>query len=207
MGTLTPLPVVIIVCDDSVTAPAYFDALKREVKSVVTLHITPASCGRSSPGAVVNRAIAEREQLLRGLRGKERERDSVWVVLDLEHEPHRRNQAKQEKQRAEAKGVEVALSDPCYEVWTLLHLEDTGQRFATCAKVTERVKILWKKTFAQPLDRKTRADYTKIIGMRQGAATRARRRHKNRDPSWTEVYKIIDAIPVHLQQTGPATST
>jgi len=197
VGTRLPLPVVVIVCDDSATAPAYLEHLKREVRQFVTLRIYPASCGEGSPARVVDRAIRHHDDLSLDQQPDETSRDCVWALIDLEHEDHRRRQAKHEKQRAEEKGVRVALSDPCYEVWTLLHLEDAGSAFANCAQVIERVRYLWRRQFGEPVDRKARIDYGRIISMRHEAAARARKHHRADDPSWTEVYQILENIEEH----------
>lgn len=195
VGIRIPLPVVIIVCDDRTTAPAYFNELKRKVKQHVTVTIIPASRQGASPGEVVERAIAEYKNLAAG--GSKG--DAAWAVFDMEREAHCRTQAQEARERAEARKVNVALSDPCYEVWTLLHLEDTGQAFNDCTQVIDRVRQLWKARFSQPFDRKAQADYSKIIGFRQEAAARAKRHWEAEDPSRTEVYKIIETIELHVQ--------
>ena len=72
----------------------------------------------------------------------------MWVLIDLEGDAARQRQAQDAKRRAEQKSVKVALSVPCYEVWTLLHLEDTGAPVrTTAADVLAQVKRLWKNAF------------------------------------------------------------
>ena len=127
----SPLPGVVVVCDDSRTAPAYFDELKREVKQHTTLKIGPARCQGAAPDAVVEQAIIEREKL----REDGDDRDSVWALIDMEQEPFARKRATDAKELGEQRGITVALSDPCYEVWTLLHLENTGRQFSDCGQV------------------------------------------------------------------------
>lgn len=140
---------------------------------------------------VVKRAIDEQEELNRD--GQE-PRDAVWAVLDLEREKPRRQQAADAKKRAESNGVKAALSDPCYEVWTLLHLEDTGANFEDCRKVNDRVKQVWEKEFGQSSGSKAQVDFSRIIAQRREAAARAKQHRQNNDPSWTEVYRIIEDI-------------
>lgn len=90
--------------------------------------------------------------------------------------------------------MSVALSDPCYEVWTLLHLQDTGEMFVDCGAVLARIRQRWKTRFGQEFGKKAQADYSKILADRATAAERARRHHQNGDQSWTEVYLLIDEI-------------
>lgn len=194
-------PILVIVCDDTATAPAYFGELQRLYKQYVTLRIVPASCQGASPQAVTDQAI-EKHKKLKKPGGDKDSRDVVWAVLDLEGEAHRRNQAQAEKERAEGRDIRVALSDPCYEIWTLLHLEDTGASFDDCGKVISRVKRLWKKQFGQTFGSKAQVDYSKIISLRHKAAARAKQHRENEDQSWTEVYMIIENIESIVQAAG-----
>lgn len=184
------LPVVVVVCDDSRTAPAYFGQLQREVKQKIKLKISRAGCQGGSPTTVVERAIAEHEKLS----DDEGDRDAVWALIDMEREPMCRTRAMDAKRQGEQHGIKVALSDPCYEVWTLLHLEDTGQLYNDCGQVLDRVKQLWQQQFGQQFDQKAQADYSKIILLRHEAAARAKRHHEAGDPSHTEIYKLIEHI-------------
>ncbi len=186
----SPLPVVVVVCDDSRTAPAYFRELKREVKQHIALNISPAGCQGGSPATVVERAIAEHEKL----RDDDDDRDTVWALIDTEREPICRTRAEDAKKNGEKCGIKVALSDPCYEVWTLLHLEDTGRHFDDCGQVLDRVKHLWQERFGQQFGPKAQADYSKIIHLRHEAAARAKRHCEAGDQSHTEIYKIIERI-------------
>ncbi len=197
--TRAPRPVKVIVCDDSRTAPAYFNELKREVRQHVTLKIVSAKC-TAEASRIVQRAIEERSKL-----NEDNEAgDSVWALLDLECEPHVRRHAETEKRRAEQSNVAVALSDPCFEVWTLLHLEDTGTLFTDCGAVIRRIESAWESRFAQDFPRKAQADYSKIIGLRHEAARRAKQHWEAGDPSRTQVYRIIEQIELHLPPSQAA---
>ena len=71
------------------------------------------------------------------------------------------------------------------------------------ADVLARVQHLWEKEFGQEFGRKkAQADYSKIIGRRHEAATRAEAHWNQNDPSRTEVFRIIEAIDAYLPQ-GP----
>lgn len=194
--TRTPLPVVVIVCDDKATAPAYFGLLKREVRQYVTVRVVPAPCEGASPDAVVAQAIREKATLADS--PDDEARDAVWVLLDLEGDANRRQQTEAARKKAAQGGVKVALSIPCYEVWTLLHLEDIGQLFNSCGEVVSRVKRLWQQRFGEELGSKARADYSKIIPLRHEAARRAESHWNNNAPSRTEVFRVIQQIDACL---------
>lgn len=192
--TRTALPVIAVVCDDERTAVAYFNKIKQQVKTKVTVRVIRKSNSWASADEVVDQAIRVREELQRDEDEGEEQRDSVWVLLDLEATDATADAATTAKVRAEKSNINVALSKPCYEMWTLLHLEDTGEYFADCSAVIERLRQLWRRTFDQEFRKKAQADYSKIISLRSDAAERAKRHRRNDDRSWTDVYLVIEKI-------------
>lgn len=188
------LPVIVVVCDDARTAVSYFLALKREVRHVLTLTVEGNPCDRASPAEVLKAAKARLAALRRPKCKDGADQSSVWALIDLESDPARRSAASAAKTAGKRAGVSVALSDPCYEVWTLLHLEDTGSTFGDCKAVLDRVKQKWKAKFGQDLGNKAQADYSKIVGSRVAAAARAKKHHTRNDPAWTEVYLLVEEI-------------
>lgn len=195
-GTRPTLPIVVVVCDDARTAPGYFGELKREVKQHVTVRVLPATCADATPDRVVEEAIRRKEELRADRDAADK--DAVWVLLDIEGDARQRQQAEDAASKAEKLDVSVARSVPCFEVWTLLHFEDTGTRFDTCRDALARVKRLWKREFGQHLGHKAQADYSKIIGRRAEAAERAERHWNQGDPSRTAVYQVVRNIDQYL---------
>jgi len=184
------LPVVVVVCDDAKTAVAYFSVLKRLVKTNVTLKVKRNPSDQAGPMDVIDAAKAE----LTSLDDSEGDRSSVWGLVDMEQDHDRREEAKAAKDSGSASGIKVALSDPCYELWTLLHLVDTGGMFNGCHAVLVELEREWRRQFGQPFGPKAQADYSRIIDRRNVAAERARAHHENKDPSWTEIYLLIEEI-------------
>ena len=200
--TRNALPVIAIVCDDERTAVAYFNEIKREVRMKLTLKVVSKPKSWASANEVVDEAIRVRAELQRDEDEGEEQRDSVWALLDLEDTDVTAGAATTAKVRAEEADVNVALSKPCYELWSLLHLEDTGESFADCRAVIERLKQQWRRTFDQEFRKKAQADYSKILSLRSEAAKRAKRHRTNNDPSWTDVYLVIEKIDTIFQYPG-----
>jgi hypothetical protein len=46
--------------------------------------------------------------------------DSVWCVFDIDDHPY----VPESKQQAHAHSISVAVSNPCFELWFLLHFQD-----------------------------------------------------------------------------------
>lgn len=193
-GFRDPQPVVVIVCDDEVTAPRYFNELQKLYKGRVYIKIVRKPYSYAGPSAVVGCAVQEYQRIQNS--NDDYDRQAAWAIIDLEHTDKQRREARAAKTKGEKVGIGVALSDPCFEVWTLLHLRDTGESFERCRAVLERVEKEWKNKFAKDFGRKGQADYSKILPLRSDAAKRAKQHYEKtpRDPSWTEIYKVIEDI-------------
>jgi hypothetical protein len=177
------LPVIIVVCDDTKTAVSYFELLKHEVKDRCTVRVY----GAPHCGADANEVMAF--ALSKAPEARE-PNDQIFVLIDLDTNPD-----ENEIRRAgNAAGVKPALSKPCYEVWTLAHLEDTGESFLDCDAVVKRIATKWRELFDQEFGRKAQADYSKLMAMRGDAIQRCKRRNKSTSPSWTEVWLVVEAI-------------
>ncbi len=185
------LPVVAIVCDDTKTAAEYFKKWASKVSTKVTVHVYRAPRAGADADAVVERAREVLEELQRDSSATD-DQQSVWALIDMECEPDRQRRAVAAKNQGEKNGIGVALSKPCFEVWTLLHLEDTGRSFDDCKAVTDAIKPLWQKEFGQPFESKAQVDYAKLLPRMDEAASRARKHRA--DPSWTEVYRVIEDV-------------
>lgn len=187
-----PLPSVVLVCDDEQNAPAYFRMFKKQVQQEVA--ITIRSAARSAEHAV--KCAVREKKLLDEDDGSDQSRDAVWVVIDMEGDSVRRQQATKATREAIAKNIRVALSDPCFEVWTLLHLEDTGQAFNDCKAVVDHLRQAWRKHFGVIFDKKSDIDYSKLARPPyiDSAVERAKAHWNAEDPSRTSVFEIIEYI-------------
>jgi RloB-like protein len=187
--TRAPRPIVVVVCDDTETARSYFLKLKYDVKTSVTVHVEAAPCEGATAAQVVQHTAELK--VLHGLESDE----SAWALIDMEAEPERQAQARRAKDNAKAKGVSVALSMPCFEIWTLAHLADTGKSFANCAQVVDQLKSEWPKKFGQPFPaKKAQAEYFRLMPLLEIAIERSKRHHLADDQSWSEVYLVVESI-------------
>jgi len=133
--------VFVVATDDTYAPEQYFENLPLPRVKVVVLP-TPKDSGLSSPGHVVDRLkvafqnVAQKRQIQAG--------DEFWVFLDTDH--HIRDAHLQATLdallTARQAGFEVAISNPCFELWLLLHHEDVapGTTFAKCAEVEQKLR-------------------------------------------------------------------
>ena len=110
-----PLRSFTIFCEGENTEPAYFRALERKYKrqALIDLVIEPVGV----PMTIAKRASARVKK--RG-RNSFDEKDQVWAVFDRDEHPNHEAAVRM----CEQNRVGVARSNPCFEVWLILHLGD-----------------------------------------------------------------------------------
>jgi hypothetical protein len=119
--TLDPRPRILVVCEGEKTEPTYFDGIAHE-EEVRLVRVEIVQSG-GVPKSVVERAVSMRSTAQREAK---RQRDAnlaydeVWCVFDVDEHPH----LPEALDRAQANAIHVALSNPCFELWLLLHFED-----------------------------------------------------------------------------------
>lgn len=113
----------IIFCEGRNTEPEYFRSLRRICQNAL-IDIEPIG-GVGTPATIAARAIDDARE--RGLARNSRKRlnsfeasDEVWAVFDRDQHPY----FIESIQQCEAHGVHVARSNPCFELWIILHLNN-----------------------------------------------------------------------------------
>jgi hypothetical protein len=107
------------VCEGKVTEPAYFRGIRRAERGIIELEIVQGGV----PKKVVERAVemkmaAERNARLR--QDVNLQYDHVWCVFDVDE--HRL--IAEASQQARENSIDLAVSNPCFELWLLLHFRD-----------------------------------------------------------------------------------
>jgi hypothetical protein len=118
---IEPRPHILVCCEGKVTEPSYFNGLKREGHNNL-LHVEIKPGGRV-PKTLVDYAVdlkSEAEKNARGQQDDNLKYDEVWCVFDVDAHPHLLDA----KQKALANGINTAISNPCFELWLLLHFQD-----------------------------------------------------------------------------------
>jgi hypothetical protein len=124
-ATVSPKVEIVIACEGKVTEKYYLENCKQEYASgMVKLRWLPIT---GVPMTVVNAAIQEREQLIEKARKTKDSFDvfRVWAIFDRDEHP----EVPEALQLARSAGIDVAFSDPCFELWPLLHLNDYGAQY------------------------------------------------------------------------------
>jgi hypothetical protein len=120
-----PKPRFLIVCEGTVTEPCYFRDVRHVERSLIELQIEP----RATPKAIVERAAELKKQADHDAERRTDDNlryEEVWCVFDIDD--HRL--IPEAKDQARANGIELAISNPCFELWALLHFQDQSAHIA-----------------------------------------------------------------------------
>ncbi len=131
VATRSPRRTVLVFCEGARTEVDYLKALKsepavREVASV-DIQIDEDTHGYA-PLTLVTAAAEARERA----NGEDGEIDEVWCIFDVE-QPQNHPNLKKAVALARDRSVQVAVSNPCFELWLALHFQDQTAPIASKA--------------------------------------------------------------------------
>lgn len=110
---------ILIVCEGIVTERHYFNDLRIQTKSLVELKIESGG----TPKTLVERAVnfqKTAEKAAKRSKDENLKYDLTWCVFDVDEHPFLADA----RQQARDNGIKVAISNPCFELWALLHFQD-----------------------------------------------------------------------------------
>ena len=121
-----PLRRVIIACEGTKTEPDYFDAIRSHYR-LTSAQIVIAEHSGTDPRSIVEAAVKKRRELT--LDKSWRSGDFAWAVFDGdEHIENNRQNWLEALDMARRKSIGVAVSNPSFELWYLLHYQDQDAR-------------------------------------------------------------------------------
>ena len=140
VGNRREYPIVLIVCEGQATEPTYFNAITDHLRLAA---ITIRGAKGSAPLTVVQDAVESKEK-----RDKQANHgastaayDQVWCVFDVDQHP----KLKDAIALAARHQIKIAMSNPCFEYWLLLHFE----RFATTRQSRNQMRRQLGKHISQ----------------------------------------------------------
>lgn len=167
--------IILIVCEGVETEYRYFEAMRKR-EGLLSVSIEVARSGRQSE-RLVQQAIKLRRQ-----RAQEPDAlpyEEVWCVFDREavNEPADFPAA---IIRAEREQLALAISNPCFEYWYLLHYRETDRPFRDADEVCEALR----SNDCLPGYQKNQVVFERLHERREQALERAERlyeRHPDRE--------------------------
>jgi len=124
--TVSPLTVFHVFSEGAKTEPSYLKALFAKFPKIPVELDLMAPAG--VPETVATKAIAAREAVLKQNDDLPNDafdkREQYWVVFDCDSDLERFNAA---TRRCQASSIKLACSDPCFELWLILHFCSYGK--------------------------------------------------------------------------------
>jgi hypothetical protein len=125
---------IVIASEDTYAVRQYFDFFR---STRIQFKVLETDEGRSAPQHVLARVDEYMREYEVG------EGDEFWLVLDCDHwvdSGHIKN-LRRVLRESRQKGIRVALSHPCFELWLLLHFaEFPAEKQLTRAQVERRIR-------------------------------------------------------------------
>jgi sugar phosphate isomerase/epimerase len=158
---------VVVFCEGEASEPDYINALKRlpDVRGNTSINIEIAT-ERGVPLTLVRCAVE---------RARDDEVDECWCVFDVEWPRHHPN-LDEALRLAREHGIGLAISNPCFELWLILHFDDQTA-FLNTADAERKSRKLDGRTGK-------RIDADSYMSLRTTAARRAvqlARRHERNE--------------------------
>jgi hypothetical protein len=139
VATRVPRKTIMVFAEGERTEPIYLRALKLmpAVRDVAAVDLRfKASQSKSDPVALVSAAVRERSKAI----GEEAEVDEIWCLFDVEW-PRNHPSLGEAVALAADSGIRVAISNPCFELWLILHFQDHGAWLDSAAACRLRSRI------------------------------------------------------------------
>lgn len=123
-SAIDPKKVVVISCEGCNTEPEYFESVKRKLseslKNLVEVELVEKPDNSSDPANVLKNLENHIESKFDFREGS----DILWLVIDRESVDSRKKAIEAILPICTAKGYSIALSNPTFEFWLLLHVAD-----------------------------------------------------------------------------------
>lgn len=189
---LTPRPRILVVCEGEKTEPGYLESLRITEKiRLVQIDIVEAA---GVPKTIVELAVKKKREAEKRAR-RERDRslsyDEVWCIFDRDEHPN----VPEALQQARDNGIHVALSNPCFELWVLLHFQEQTawiHRHAAQGRCSGHIPGYDKKVTYEEL----RGQYPDAVRRAKALDAQQERNHQPGENPTTWVYKLTERLLV-----------
>jgi hypothetical protein len=117
-----PRKTLLVFCEGRRTEPEYLEALKRQpfVRDVAAVDLRVETT-HGVPLTLVSMAVDARIKA----KNEDAEMDEFWCVFDIEWPTNHPN-LKDAISQAQQHDIQLAISNPCFELWLVLHFRDHG---------------------------------------------------------------------------------
>lgn len=113
---LEPFHGVYIYCEGSITEPEYIRAYYNDFCMKKKVVLFPVKVGEGVPKTLVEKCVQKFNELKKSAKRDSYEKNtSIWAVFDIDEH----NDIEEAIRIAKRIGIEVAISNPCFEVYVI----------------------------------------------------------------------------------------
>jgi hypothetical protein len=114
---------IVVACEGSKTEPGYFESIGRELRLRTLRIILLRHQGKTDPRSIIERAIEKRQEMKQDRAWTQG--DTAWAVFDGdEHIEQSPENWKSAIALAKKQKIQLAITNPCFELWYLIHFRD-----------------------------------------------------------------------------------
>ena len=181
--------VIRVLTEGRVTEPSYLIAWARRHRHSISLSLPESGM---APETLVDHARQHVRRRRRSRRG-DQDFDEIWCVFDIDLHPN----VPTAIHNARQSGIEVAVSNPCIELWLVLHVEDQTA-YINRRNVQRRANEL-QLTFGKGIpDNAWSTLFDEFATARQRAKALDQRHAGNGSPPRsnpsTDIWRLVDRI-------------
>lgn len=170
--TMAPKPRSLIVCEGRCTEPNYFEGFRKENRNII---IKVCESPGKTPSQIVRHAMSMADEMDIGkVPG-----DSAWCVFDVDEcsDKDMRRAVQMAGER-----LNLAISNPCFELWFILHYTYMDRRMDTCREALAELRLF------MPGYDKSAEHFHRLRPMTATAISNAQRLERGRAGRGYEVY-------------------
>ena len=180
-------PRFLIVCEGKVTEVEYLEAVLKQSGNHVVLDFQHRY---SDPRSIVRLAAKLKKESSRAAKRDLNQRyEQIWCVFDRDEHPF----VGEALDQARGNQIEVAFSDPSFELWLLLHFQQQ-----TAPLDRESAARLCRNFMPGYAKRPDSSSLMQRLGMAQNHAealyARQIAHHRKRQNPWTEMHLLVRAL-------------
>lgn len=114
---------ILIACEGSKTEPIYFESIRNVLRLPTLKIIVLRHQSKTDPRSIIERLIEERQQMKDNQEWSKD--DNAWAVFDGdEHIEKSLDKWNSAISRANKQNINLAITNPCFELWYLIHFQD-----------------------------------------------------------------------------------
>ena len=126
-----------ILTEGTATEVEYYEGVCRRLGLPKELIVVKKARNTQAKGIVDELVEEKRNNKLLSKKGRDTRIDQWWAVVDTEGKPKELASA---IQKAKDNGVFIAISDPSFEYWLMLHFDYTTSQYYSVGKLIEELK-------------------------------------------------------------------